>query len=86
MATAVINFYFLFVSEAYQHVRENLTELNGKPEIDETDLVFLKGILDSPAVTQIIKVKFRICFISAKKRDLILCKRSSKHRFYKENC
>lgn len=41
--------YVLSISEAYQ----DGTESNG---VDETDLVFLKGILDNPAVTQNFKV------------------------------
>lgn len=50
--------YFLFTqfADAYQHVKENLSELNGKAGANETDLVFLRGLLDSPAVTQLIKV------------------------------
>uniref|UniRef100_A0A182IZQ0 L27 domain-containing protein n=1 Tax=Anopheles atroparvus TaxID=41427 RepID=A0A182IZQ0_ANOAO len=40
---------------AFQHVRENLSDLNGRPEANETDLVFLQGILANPAVTQLIK-------------------------------
>uniref|UniRef100_A0A182MV96 Uncharacterized protein n=1 Tax=Anopheles culicifacies TaxID=139723 RepID=A0A182MV96_9DIPT len=40
---------------AFQHVRENLTDLDGRPEANETDLVFLQGILANPAVTQLIK-------------------------------
>lgn len=44
-------------ADAYQHVKENLSELNGKAGANETDLVFLRGLLDSPAVTQLIKVR-----------------------------
>ncbi|XP_058818233.1 uncharacterized protein LOC131681453 isoform X4 [Topomyia yanbarensis] len=40
---------------AYQHVRDNLEDLDGKTEANETDLVFLQGILENPAVTQMIK-------------------------------
>lgn len=43
------NKIFIFISEAYQHGNES----NG---VDETDLVFLKGILNNPAVTQNFKV------------------------------
>lgn len=49
--------FFLYISDAYQHVKDNLIELNGKAGVDETDLVFLRGLLDSPAVTQLIKVR-----------------------------
>lgn len=47
---------FYTISAAFQHIKDNLTELNGRAGANETDLVFLKGILDSPAVTQLIKV------------------------------
>ena len=50
---------FLFFPAAFQHVRENLGELNSRVGADETDLVFLKGLLDSPAVTQLMKVSFQ---------------------------
>lgn len=36
------------------HVRDNLEEL-GKVA-DDTDLLFLKGLLDSPVVTSLVKV------------------------------
>ncbi|XP_053666298.1 protein PALS2 isoform X1 [Anopheles marshallii] len=45
---------------AFQHVRENLTDLNGRPEANETDLVFLQGILANPAVTQLIKIQDKL--------------------------
>lgn len=51
-----ITILFIFISAAFQHIKDNLTELNGRAGANETDLVFLKGILDSPAVTQLIKV------------------------------
>lgn len=52
---------FFSIAEAFQHVRENLIEeLNGKDGANETDLVFLKGLLDSPAVTQLIKVPIQL--------------------------
>ncbi|KFB36310.1 AGAP008323-PA-like protein [Anopheles sinensis] len=46
---------FESIAAAFQHVRENLSDLNGRPEANETDLVFLQGILANPAVTQLIK-------------------------------
>lgn len=46
----------LLISDAFQHVRDNVDDLNGKTGANETDLVFLKGLMDSPAVTQLIKV------------------------------
>ncbi|XP_053676631.1 protein PALS2 isoform X1 [Anopheles nili] len=45
---------------AFQHVRENLTDLNGRSEANETDLVFLQGILANPAVTQLIKIQDKL--------------------------
>ncbi|OAD60842.1 hypothetical protein WN48_04657 [Eufriesea mexicana] len=41
-------------SAAFMHVRDNLEEL-GKVA-DDTDLLFLKGLLDSPVVTSLVKV------------------------------
>nr|XP_050846116.1 protein PALS2 isoform X2 [Vespula vulgaris] len=43
---------------AFMHVRENLEEL-GKVAND-TDLLFLKGLLDSPVVTSLVKVQERL--------------------------
>ncbi|XP_058061560.1 protein PALS2 isoform X1 [Anopheles bellator] len=45
---------------AFQHVRDNLTERNGRSEANETDLVFLQGILANPAVTQLIKIQDKL--------------------------
>ncbi|XP_065080151.1 protein PALS2 isoform X2 [Ochlerotatus camptorhynchus] len=45
---------------AFQHVRENLEDLNEKSEANETDLVFLQGILQNPAVTQMIKIQDKL--------------------------
>ncbi|XP_035774224.1 MAGUK p55 subfamily member 6-like isoform X2 [Anopheles albimanus] len=45
---------------AFQHVRDNLTDLNGRTEANETDLVFLQGILANPAVTQLIKIQDKL--------------------------
>lgn len=47
-----VNILFL---EAFQY-----TDTNGTNGIDETDLVFLKGILNSPAVTQRFKVSINV--------------------------
>lgn len=51
-----ISLFLFWVAEAFQHVSEHVDEIDAKAGASETDLVFLKGILDSPAVTQIIKV------------------------------
>lgn len=37
-------------------MRDNLNSLSEKG-VDNTDLVFLQGLLDSPAVTSLVKVK-----------------------------
>ncbi|XP_066594052.1 protein PALS2 isoform X2 [Prorops nasuta] len=44
---------------AFIHVRENLDEL-GKLTDDDTDLLFLKGILDSPVLNSLVKVQERL--------------------------
>lgn len=47
---------FLIVPAAFMHVRENIEEL-GKVAVDDTDLLFLKGLLDSPVVNSLVKVR-----------------------------
>ncbi|CAO1381367.1 unnamed protein product [Diamesa tonsa] len=42
---------------AFQHVRENVSELDSRAGANETDLVFLKGLLDSPAVKQLMQIQ-----------------------------
>jgi hypothetical protein len=61
----LISFFQSFPSilAAFQHVRDNLSDLNGKAGADETDLVFLKGLLASPAVTQLMKVRHKIIYV-----------------------
>jgi len=49
----VTRFSIFLIAAAFQHVRDNLDELEGA---NETDLVFLKGLLDNPAVKQLIQV------------------------------
>ncbi|EAT38136.1 AAEL009941-PA [Aedes aegypti] len=46
---------------AFQHVRDNVEDLSEKSEANETDLVFLQGILQNPAVTQMIKGNLSTC-------------------------
>ncbi|XP_011871065.1 PREDICTED: MAGUK p55 subfamily member 2 isoform X3 [Vollenhovia emeryi] len=43
---------------AFMHVRDNLEELG--EVADDTDLLFLKGLLDSPVVTSLVKVQERL--------------------------
>ncbi|KAJ8920583.1 hypothetical protein NQ315_004722 [Exocentrus adspersus] len=45
---------------AFQHVRENIDDLDGKNGINETDLIFLKGLMDSPVLTNLVKVQDRL--------------------------
>lgn len=49
-----MNKYAVTVPAAFMHVRDNIEEL-GKVA-DDTDLLFLKGLLDSPVVTSLVKV------------------------------
>jgi hypothetical protein len=51
--TLIFTSYF---TEAFQHVRENFSELESVAVANDTDLVFLKGLLDNPAVSQLIQV------------------------------
>ncbi|KAF7409396.1 hypothetical protein HZH68_003777 [Vespula germanica] len=54
----VMEKYAVTVPAAFMHVRENLEEL-GKVAND-TDLLFLKGLLDSPVVTSLVKVSLHL--------------------------
>ncbi|XP_043288288.1 protein PALS2 isoform X2 [Venturia canescens] len=44
---------------AFMHVRDNIEEL-GKVAADDTDLLFLKGLLDSPVVNSLVKLQERL--------------------------
>lgn len=57
----VCNFAFFFVAEAY--ILENGYHPTDEAGANETDLVFLKGLLESPAVTQLIRVsnEYTLC-------------------------
>lgn len=50
--------FFRSISEAY--ARDNGYDSTDMAGANETDLVFLKGLLESPAVTQLIKVSLAI--------------------------
>ncbi|KAF5308813.1 hypothetical protein FQR65_LT06046 [Abscondita terminalis] len=54
-----IHCYFL-VSAALENLRDNIDELDGKCGIDETDLIFLKGLMDSPVMQRLVKVQDRL--------------------------
>lgn len=51
----MLDFCLFSFTDAFQHVKDNITETDGA--VSETDLVFLKGLLESPAVKQMIKVR-----------------------------
>jgi hypothetical protein len=46
----------LFVSAAFQHVRESLSDLVDSTGAQDTDLIFLQGLMDSPVVCSLVKV------------------------------
>lgn len=52
-----------YISDAYHDAGNNNEVENERKDIDENELVFLKGLLDSPAVTQLIKVSNVLCSI-----------------------
>ncbi|KAG8330382.1 MAGUK p55 sub member 6 [Homalodisca vitripennis] len=43
------------VPDAFQHVRDNMEELNGSAGAKETDLLFLRTLLDSPVVKSLVQ-------------------------------
>lgn len=67
----MLAFCFISSTDAFQHVKDNISEVDGA--VSETDLVFLKGLLDNPAVKQMIKVSeiriFQRCFSSNDSRE-----------------
>lgn len=48
----------MIVPAAFMHVRENIKDL-GKVA-DDTDLLFLKGLLDSPVVNSLVRVSLKL--------------------------
>ncbi|KAG8193351.1 hypothetical protein JTE90_022980 [Oedothorax gibbosus] len=42
---------------AFQHVRENIEDLNGRVGARDTDIIFLKGLMESPVVSSLVKVQ-----------------------------
>lgn len=51
------NILFFTFTAAFQHVRENIEEMNGKAGVEDKDLIFLKGLMDSPILNNLVKVK-----------------------------
>ncbi|XP_044740601.1 protein PALS2 isoform X2 [Chrysoperla carnea] len=45
---------------AFNHVKDNITELNGRAGANETDLIFLKGLMDSSVLKSLVKVQDRL--------------------------
>ncbi|CAG9768567.1 unnamed protein product [Ceutorhynchus assimilis] len=45
---------------AFQHVRDNIDNIERKNGINETDLIFLKGLMDSPVLKSLVKVQDRL--------------------------
>ncbi|XP_030748146.1 MAGUK p55 subfamily member 6 isoform X2 [Sitophilus oryzae] len=45
---------------AFQHVRETFEDLDSKSGINETDLIFLRGLMDSPVLKNLVKVQDRL--------------------------
>jgi len=48
--------FFLIVTAAFQHVRDNMDEINYHVKAKETDIIFLKTLMDNPSVESLIKV------------------------------
>jgi hypothetical protein len=48
---------FCLVAAAFMHVRENIEDLNGRVGANDTDLIFLKGLMDSPIMRSLVKVR-----------------------------
>lgn len=46
----------LIVTAAFQHVRDNMDEINYHVKAKETDIIFLKTLMDNPTVESLIKV------------------------------
>lgn len=49
----------VFSTAAYEHVVERMGELNGTADAHHTDLLFLKGLMDSPIMKSLVKVSHR---------------------------
>ncbi|XP_023224610.1 MAGUK p55 subfamily member 6-like isoform X2 [Centruroides sculpturatus] len=45
---------------AFQHVRENIEDLNGRVGARDTDLIFLKSLMESPVMSSIVKMQDRL--------------------------
>lgn len=48
--------FIWFVVAAFQHIRDNMDEINNHVKAKETDIIFLKNLMDNPIVESLIKV------------------------------
>nr|XP_015835285.1 PREDICTED: MAGUK p55 subfamily member 6 isoform X3 [Tribolium castaneum] len=46
--------------DAFRHVRESIEYIDGTSGINETDLIFLKGLMDSPIMKNLVKVQDKL--------------------------
>lgn len=58
----MISNYFVFAA-AFQHVRDNMDEINYHVKAKETDIIFLKTLMDNSTMESLIKVSKNIKFI-----------------------
>lgn len=56
MAELHYSYVNTIVTAAFQHVRDNIDELDGKNGINEMDLIFLKSLMDTPVMQSLVKV------------------------------
>jgi len=56
----------LFDIAAFQHVRDNMDEINYHVKAKETDIIFLKTLMDNPTVESLIKVSLIYGFYEEK--------------------
>lgn len=62
----------MIVTAAFQHVRDNMDEINYHVKAKETDIIFLKTLMDNPTVESLIKVSLIYWFYEEKKYDIII--------------
>lgn len=56
----------MFDIAAFQHVRDNMDEINYHVKAKETDIIFLKTLMDNPTVESLIKVSLIYWFYKKK--------------------
>jgi len=55
MYNNIINTLFVFTA-AFQHLRDSVDDFNNHIKVKETDIIFLKSLMDNPTVESLIKV------------------------------